>query len=310
MFQTFIVQPIFNILVLILALLPGHNFGLALVIFTALTRILMWPLIKKQLHHARAMRDLQPELKKIKQAAGGNKQQESMMVMQLYKEREINPFSGFGLLIVQFPILIALYSGINKVVNDPRALVDFSYPFVQNLSYLKELAANIGMLDQTLFGLVDLTKRAYSGGNVYWPAMLIVAAGSIMQYYQSKQLLPEDGKQKRRLRDILKEAGAGKQADQSEVSAVMGQNFRYLMPVMIFVITVNLPAALALYFLVSGGVAIIQQTKVLNQDKTELVKVANKPTDVIEGEIIEQKTANKHPKSRRRNKKNKRKGRR
>ena len=60
MFTTFIVQPIFNLLVLIYALLPGHNFGLAIIIFTIIIRLLMWPLVKKQLHHAKAIRELGP----------------------------------------------------------------------------------------------------------------------------------------------------------------------------------------------------------------------------------------------------------
>lgn len=91
MFTDLIVQPIFNLLVLIYALLPGHNFGLAIILFTVIVRLLMWPLVKKQLHHAKAMRQLQPELKKIKQQTKGDRQKESMMVMQLYKERQINP---------------------------------------------------------------------------------------------------------------------------------------------------------------------------------------------------------------------------
>ena len=66
MFTTFIVQPIFNLLVFIYALIPGHNFGLAIILFTVVVRLLMWPLVKKQLHQAKAMRKLQPELKKIK----------------------------------------------------------------------------------------------------------------------------------------------------------------------------------------------------------------------------------------------------
>jgi YidC/Oxa1 family membrane protein insertase len=74
MFTTLIVQPIFNLLVLIYALLPGHNFGFALIIFTVIIRLLLWPLVKKQLHQARAMRELQPEIKKIKQATMGDRQ--------------------------------------------------------------------------------------------------------------------------------------------------------------------------------------------------------------------------------------------
>src|SRR3989344_6707778 len=97
MFTTIIVQPIFNLLVLIYALIPGHNFGLAVIIFTVLIRLAMWPLVKKQLHHARAMRELAPELKKIKAAAGGDRQKASKMTMELYKEREINPFASLGI---------------------------------------------------------------------------------------------------------------------------------------------------------------------------------------------------------------------
>src|SRR5665213_3369003 len=127
MFTTIIVQPIFNLLVLIYALLPGHNFGLALILFTVVVRLLMWPLVKKQLHQAKAMRNLQPEIKKVKQAAKGNRQKESQMLMELYKERGINPFATFPVLIVQLVILIGLYSGLRRVISDPHNLVTFAY---------------------------------------------------------------------------------------------------------------------------------------------------------------------------------------
>src|SRR4029079_6419888 len=141
MFTTIIVQPIFNVLVLIYALLPGHNFGLAIIIFTVLIRLLMWPLVEHQLHAAKAMRELQPELKRIKKAAAGDKQKESLMVMELYKEREINPLGSLGIVILQPPILIGLYSGISKIIKDPHKIVSFSYPFLQHMGWLKELAA-------------------------------------------------------------------------------------------------------------------------------------------------------------------------
>src|SRR6266550_1734052 len=113
-FTTIIVQPIFNLLVFIYAILPGHNFGLAIIIFTVLIRILLWPLVKKQLNHAKAMRELQPEIKKIKAAAKGDRQRESQLTMELYKEREINPFASIGIILVQLPILLGLYIGIRK----------------------------------------------------------------------------------------------------------------------------------------------------------------------------------------------------
>src|ERR1700747_2996873 len=97
---TLIVKPLFNLLVLIYAILPGHNFGLSLIIFTVLIRIALWPLVKKQLHQATAMRALQPELKRIKQATKGDRQKESQLLMELYKERGINPLATFPILIV------------------------------------------------------------------------------------------------------------------------------------------------------------------------------------------------------------------
>ncbi|MCA9334318.1 YidC/Oxa1 family membrane protein insertase [Candidatus Saccharibacteria bacterium] len=278
MFTTIVVQPIFNLLVLIYALLPGHNLGLAIILFTVVIRLLMWPLVKKQLHHAKAMRELQPELRRIKKESKGNKQQESAMIMELYKEREVNPFSSVGLLIIQIPIFIALYSGINRVIRDPSQIVEFTYPFIQNLGSVKELAADITKFDATLFGFIDLTRPALNpGGGIYWPAMFLVAGSALAQFFQSKQLMPKD-KDSRSLRQILKDASSGKQTEQSEVNAAVGQSTKYFVPAMVFLFTLNLPSALSLYWMTSGLVAIAQQARILRKDETEMEEMADKPT--------------------------------
>ena len=293
MFTTIFVQPIFNLLVVIYALLPGHNFGLSIIIFTIIVRLLMWPLVKKQLHHAKAMRELQPELKRIKQESKGDRQKESALVMELYKEREINPFASIGLLIVQLPILLALYSCISRIISDPSSLVNFTYPVLQNMGWLQTLASDIHRFDSTLFGFIDLTKAALPNGQpLYIPAFLLVAASALTQYYQSKQLMPND-KDARGLRAILREAGSGKQADQSEVNAAVGRSTRYFIPVFIFLFTLQLPAALSLYWATSGLIAILQQGRVLKDDEKELEALPVTSKDgkqVIEGEVINPKT--------------------
>ncbi|MCX6727381.1 MAG: YidC/Oxa1 family membrane protein insertase [Candidatus Saccharibacteria bacterium] len=300
MFTTLIVNPIFNLLVLIYAVLPGHNFGLAIILFTVLVRLLMWPLVKKQLHQAKAMRELQPELKRIKLAAKGDRQKESALMMELYKEKEINPFSSIGLLLVQLPIFIGLYSGLHRIVLDPKAIVTYAYPSIANLPWIQTIAADITKFDSTLFGIVDLTRAAIgkTGGGIYWPAMLIVIASAVMQYYQAKQLMPDD-KEKRTLRSILKEAGDGTKADQGEINAAVGRSTRYMLPVFIFIVTVNIASALSLYWLVSGIVAFMQQSRVLGQDQTEMTtaSVAGSSTP-IEAEVIPPKikTTTKLPK--------------
>ncbi|HSX29877.1 MAG TPA: YidC/Oxa1 family membrane protein insertase [Candidatus Saccharimonadales bacterium] len=296
MFELLIVQPIFNLLVLIYALLPGHNFGLSIIIFTVIVRFLMWPLIKKQLHQVKVMRQIQPELKRIKKAAKGNKQQETLMMMELYKERGISPFGSIGILLLQIPILIGLYIGLQKVLKDPSALVTFAYAPLQHLPWMEQLAHNIHQFDATLLGFIDLTRPALGPKGVYWPALCIVAGSAVVQFYQSKQLSP-DTKDSRSLRAILKDAGKGKQADQQEVNASIARSTRYLLPAMVLIFTVNLPSALALYWFVSGIVAIIQQGIILKEDTADMESevadsdAATKKGQVIEGEVVEKSAA-------------------
>jgi YidC/Oxa1 family membrane protein insertase len=241
------------------------------------------------------MRELQPEIKKIKQATKGDRQKESTMIMELYKERQISPFGSLGIILVQFVVLIGLYSGLRKVVDNPQAILDFTYSWVANLPWMKTLAQNISQFDATLFGVIDLSKPAISkSGAVYVPALLLVIGSAITQYFQSSQLMPTD-KDARKLRHILKDASTGKQAEQSEVNAAIGRSTKFLIPIAILFFTINIASALTLYWFVGGLIALIQQSIILKEDEEELEAGSEKAaTDkVIEGEIVEKKPTTK-----------------
>lgn len=305
MFTTLIVKPLFNLLVFIYAILPGHNFGLALIIFTIIIRILLWPVLKKQLSHSKALRELQPEIKKIKAATKGDRTKEMQMMQELYKEREVNPAGVFPILILQLVVLIGLYSGLRKVIDNPENLVSFSYPFIQHLSWMQELKQNIHMFDNTLFGVVNLGRAALNaGGGIYWPAMALVVGSAVTQYFQSSQLMPKTQDQ-RSLRQILKEAGSGKEADQTELNAAVGRSTRFLIPAMIFLFTVNLASALSLYWFVGGLVAFIQQSAALKDDSKAMDAMSDKPSRDVkaipEAEVIS--TSPKKPSSKKSHKK-------
>jgi YidC/Oxa1 family membrane protein insertase len=292
LWNALIVQPIFNLLVLIYGILPGHNFGLAIIIFTIIVRLLMWPLVKKQLHQVKVMRKIQPDLKRIKKEAAGDRQKESMMMMELYKERGINPFAPIGLVLVQTPILIGLYIGLRNVVNDPHVIENLAYPFLQHLPWIEYISHHIKEFDTTLFGVIDLKRTALGahGAGIYWPAMVIVLGSAVVQYFQSKQLAP-DAKDSRSLRSILTQAKDGKNADQSEVNAAVGKTTRYLLPAFIFFFTVKIPSALALYWLTSGLVALAQQSLILREDTEEMEAAADTKggKQILEGEVVESK---------------------
>ncbi len=279
MFTTIIVQPIFNLLVLIYALIPGHNFGLAVIIFTIIIRLLMWPLVKKQLNQARAMRELAPEIKKIKAASKGDRQKESMLTMELYREREINPFASLIVAVIQIPILIGLYSGLRRIINDPNQIISFSYSFLHNLPWMQTLSHNIHRFDDSLFGAVNLTRTAIETNGIYWSAMIIVIASAVAQYFQTKQLMPQDP-EARSLRKILSEASSGRQADQSEVNAAVGRSTQFLVPVLVFIVALRLAVALPLYWLTSSVVAYIQQARVLKKDADKADAAVEQPVKV------------------------------
>lgn len=276
MFDNLVVQPIFNLLVFITALIPGHNFGLAIIVFTVLIRFAMWPLVRKQLHHASAMRKMQPAIKKIKKQAAGDRQKESALLMELYKERGISPFGSLGTIIIQFIVLLGLYFALRKMVNDPSAIVNFAYEPIRNLPWVQDLASKAVNFDETLFGLMDLTRAAVSNQGFYLPAFLLVLGSAFVQYKQSVQLMPKP-KDSRTLKQIFSDAAAGKETDQQEVSAAVMRGTRFLIPAMILIFTIGLASALSLYWFVGGLVAIIQQGRVLKQDEEEMEAIADEP---------------------------------
>ena len=292
LFDLFLVQPIFNILIFIYGLVPGQDFGVALIIFTGIVRLLMWPLIKKQLHQTKVMRQIQPELVKIKAKAKGNRQLEATMAMELYKERGVSPFSSIGTLLLQLPIFIALFAVVNLITGDHNNIAKFTYDFLEGIPGIQ--SAITGQLNDTFFGLIDLTRHAIDGAGIYWPLIVMAVIAAVLQYFQSKMLLPQP-KEKRKLRDMLKEQADGKQVDQAEMSAQMTSKMIWLFPILTFWVSTYLSGALVLYLLTTNAVAIFQQYLILHKDEEELTspkvsaKTKTRVQKAVEAEVVESK---------------------
>ena len=275
LFDTIIVQPIFNLLAVIYGLLPGNDFGISLILFTVIVRLLMWPLVKKQLHQTKLMRDMQPELKKLKVKAKGDRQREAQLMMELYKERGVKPFSSFGLLFLQLPIFIALYRVIQIITTERDMIAAFTYAPVESLKPIADIVNSAShQFDESLLGLINLTQAGLSNGSVYFPAILIAAIAAALQYVQSRQITPKPDTNKK-MSDIFRDSAAGKQVDQSEVSAIMSSRLIIIFPFLTFGVGLYLPGALVLYFATSSAVAVIQQHLLLNQDVKEMEEIAD-----------------------------------
>lgn len=270
-----LVQPIFNLLAIIYAIIPGQDFGVALIVFTVLVRLAMWPLIKKQLHQVKVQREIQPELKKIKQKAAGNKQIEGQLMLELYREKGVNPMGSIFVLLLQLPILLALYNVIKILTQHGDQVSKWAYGFVQNLGPIQDIInSTTHTFNESFLGVVNLSRAAIEGGQIYWPLMILAVLTAVLQYYQSKQISPQPTEHKR-LRDVMAATAAGKEVDQSEVSAIMSQRMLFIFPVMTFFIMIYLPGALALYYSVGSAVAIIQQKIILSEDVKEMEVLAD-----------------------------------
>lgn len=277
LFDLLVVQPMFNALMALYTLIPGGDFGIAVILFTIIIRILMWPLIKKQLHQVKAMRKIQPELVAIKKKAKGNRQLEGMMMLELYKKNNVNPFRTILILIIQLPIFIGLYHVIRIFTVHRDELEKFSYWFMEQLQPVATLIANPDSFNQYLFGIVDITKNAinFTTGEISPFLVFLAVSAGLLQYISSKQTMPQQQVgEKKGLRQVMAEAAEGKQADQSEVNAIVMQKMVKFLPIMMVFIMISLPGAIALYYAVSTAVAVFQQHILLRRDEEELAEIA------------------------------------
>ena len=271
-FDVVIVQPIFNLLMLIYSLIP--DFGVSIIIFTILVRLLLWPLVKKQLHHTKAMRKMQPELAKINKQYAKNPQMRNLAMMELYKKHNISVFGPIGILLIQFPILIAMYRVVQIFASNRADLGKYVYGAVKNLPVANNLVNNPDQFNQNFLGIFDLTQHAISRSGVVVGLLVLAVLAAVLQYLTAKQLSPNSDS-KRRLRDILSEAGSGKEADQSEVNAVVSRKMMKFMPVMVFLIIIYLPGALAMYMTTANAVGYLQNLIILRKDSSEMEDIAN-----------------------------------
>ena len=272
MLHDVLVQPLINLLVGIYAIVPGHDFGVAIIIFTILVRFALWPLVRKQFRQQRALRELQPDIAKIKAKTKGDKQQEALLTMELYRAREISPFPSLGLILVQFPVLIALFVALRTILQEGQ-IVQEAYSFVRELGYMKQVVVTPSLFDPRLFGLIHLNQ----------PHLFLALTAAVGQYIQTKQLMPRP-KERKRLRDVLR--NSAKTGDNSEAITAMNQGMGSFFSVLMFVAAATLPSALALYWTVGSIVAILQQRVVLGRDVAEAEAKVAPATEPIEGEIV------------------------
>lgn len=236
-FKELFTQPIYNLIILMLGLIK--DVGLVVILFSVFIRLIFWPLTAKTVHSQKKMQDLQPELEKVKAQAAGDKQKESRLMMELYKEKGVNPFSSCLPLLIQLPFMFAIFIVFNNLKIDSELI----YDWVKNLDFIKPLLL-ADAFKPTLLGLLDLSRVPLKNGFYLSGALLAVFMG-LTQYVQTKMLQPEKP---------------------DKTQAFMGQ-INLLFPAMLTYFSfVSFPLILTLYWTVYNLMNILQQRLILKED--------------------------------------------
>jgi len=230
-FNTILYQPLFNALVFLYQFLPGKDFGLAIIVLTVIIRIILYPLMLKSIKSQKILSELQPKIQEIQQKYKNDKEKQTKEMMSLYQREKINPFGGCLPLLIQLPILIALFRVFSRGL-EPGAI-----------SHLYSFVSDPGKINPMFFGLINLAESNLG---------LAIFAG-ISQFFQSKMLM---------LKNLRSPAGGGeiKKTDKTaQFSNIMQKHMLYFFPIFTVLILLRLPSAIALYWLVTALFSIFQQ---------------------------------------------------
>ncbi len=266
-FNVFLVIPILNILISIYKLfstlgIPGA-LGFSIIAMTALMRVVLNPLMKTQLKNAHKINKLKPHLDKLNELYKHDKQRLHQEQLKLYQQAGINPAAGCLPLLLQMPILIALYNlffqllnngSMDKVVGEINKAVYFSFLKIQTL-------------DLSFFG----TNLAYkpSEWQKYGPWLLLVPFfTALLQYWQTKLMIPQTQTQ-----DLPSKATEAKKEEKKEedMSVAMQKQMSIMMPLMIGFFAYSFPLGLSLYWNTFTVFGIIQQKQLniqMEKDKS------------------------------------------
>lgn len=224
MFNTIFYEPIYNALVFLVNVTPGGDIGLAIILLTIIIKFILLPLHRKAIVSQIRLKQLEPKINEIKEKYT-DKQEQAAKTFELYKQEKINPLSGCLPILIQLPIIFALY----KVF-----LNGFDFTSIENLYSFVKAPETINI---NFLGVFDLGAR-----NLF----LAVLAG-ITQFFQIDLAVKRN--------PAVKNDGSM----QASISNMMSKQMRFVMPVFVGFISYQISGAIALYWSVNNIFTTVQE---------------------------------------------------
>ncbi len=225
LFDIILYTPFFNLLVFLYNTIAFNDFGIAIILLTLIIRFVLSPLSVKTIKSQRALAELQPKIKEVQGKFKNDAQKQTQEVMELYRRHKVNPFSGCFPLLIQLPVLIALYQV--SVAGFKENSLSVLYGFIKNPD----------SLNSTSLGFIDLTKK-----NI----LLSVIAGAA-QFWQTKMSY-----------SFSKNSISPKDQKANPLGAI-NQQMLYFFPIITIIISMSFPAGLPLYWITTTLFSIIEQ---------------------------------------------------
>jgi YidC/Oxa1 family membrane protein insertase len=223
-FHTVFYNPIYNALVALVALIPGGDVGVAVIVITIVIRLILLPFSLSAARTQRAMKILEPKIKDLKEKHKGDKEKEALETLALYKEARVNPFVSILTVFIQIPILLALY------------WVFYYEPFsTVNTALLYAFTPIPHSVSLQFLGFISVIGKSIS----------LAALAGISQFFQA--------------RVALSGMGASSTGAQGGFQQVMGMQLKYVFPLLIAVISYTTSGAVALYFITTNLAGIAQE---------------------------------------------------
>jgi len=243
---TIFYQPLYNLLILLISVAPGHDLGFGIILLTLIIRTILLVPNQKALEAQRKMQDVQPKLNKIREKYKDNQEMVGRETMAVMAEHKVNPLGSCLPMLIQFPVLIALFYVVQNGLNPDNAY----------LLYGQLQSFDFGKIAVIFMGILDLTKI-----NLF---VLPIFVGAL-QFLQMKLAMVRNKKK-------ASENPEHKEGKKSEMDAANGMML-YFMPALIAIFTASVPAGVGLYWVVSTLYGIGQQIVVNNKADKDKAKV-------------------------------------
>lgn len=247
-----------NILLFIYSLLasvPGA-FGIAIILFTILIRVVTWPLNAQQMKSMRAMQEMQSskEWKAIQKKYEKDPEKKNMELMRLQNERGISPFGGCLPLLIQMPILFAVYQSVSRALaTNPFSLLELTRTV--NTTFLD--VSKLIPLDSR-FLWFDLGRPEFIPiGSFNFPLLAVIVA--LTTYVQTKLTTPSN-------------------PDPNDQAAAMNNSMSLTMPLMLGFFALSFPSGVAIYILTGNLLAVAQYAMMGKANWSNLLPGGNKTT--------------------------------